>query len=154
MKKPIKTSLHGLKKIAKYKRKRISEMKTPDGKCIYTKIGEDGNKTNYELFDLTTKITGFKRMAFNMNIIQPGKVGSQFKMTTGHSHSNQDEFYFFIKGSGRMLLRIGKKKYNFAVKPHDLVSVPRGYWHRVVNTSKQELVFIDIFEGKLPKSRQ
>lgn len=152
MKKPIKTSLKQLRKVAKYKRKKISEMKTPDGKSIYNKISRDG--TNYELFDLTTNITGFKRMVFNMNIIQPGKVGSQFKMTTGHSHSNQDEFYFFIRGKGKMVLKFGKKKYNFSVSPHDLVSVPRGYWHRVINTGKQELVFIDVFEGKVPKSRQ
>lgn len=152
MKKPIKTSLKELRRIAKYKRKKVSEMKTPDGKCIYNKIDKDG--TNYELFDLTTKITGFKRMVFNMNIIQPGKVSNQFKMTTGHSHKNQDEFYFFISGCGRMILRLGKKQYSFSVKPHDLITVPRGYWHRVINTGKKKLVFIDVFEGKVPKSRQ
>ncbi len=153
MKKPIKTSLKGLKKIAQHKRKKVKEMKMPDGSCIYSDL-KKGNETNYDLYDLTTEITGFRRMVFNMNIIQPGRIGKDYKMTTGHSHKDQDEYYFFISGKGKMLLKFGKKKYSFAVRKHDLVTVPRGYWHRVINTGRQKLVFIDVFEGSLPKSRQ
>ena len=153
--KPIKANLNSVKGIARHKRKKVKDMLTPDGKNIFKKTKGCENHINYDLYDLTPKETGFKRLVFVLNIIHPGKVGKEFKMTTGHSHVGQDEFYFFLKGKGKMILISPKKKkivYN--VKPNDLVTVPSGYWHRAANNSNKELVFINFFEGKLPKSRK
>ena len=152
--KPIKTNLKGLKRIAKHTRKKVREMNTPDGKNIFKNMKGHENEINYDLYDLIPEITGFKELVLNMNVIQPGRVGKDFKMTTGHSHANQDEYYFFVKGKGKAALKFKNKKYAFNVKPHDLLTVPRGYWHRMINTGNREFVFINIFSGKLPKSRK
>lgn len=151
--KPIKTDLNALKRIAKHKRKKVKDMLV-DGKSIFKRIKGCENQVNYDLYDMVPEITGFKDLILNMNVIQPGKVGSEHKMTTGHSHPDQDEYYFFVKGRGKAVLKFGKKQYVFNVKQHDLLTVPRGYWHRLINIGKSEFVFIDIFSGKLPKSRK
>ena len=153
--KPIKADLIAIKRIAKHKRKKVKEMLRPGGKSIFRQCKGYENQVNYDLYDLMPKETGFKRLVFVLNIIHPGKVGKEFKMTTGHSHKDQDEFYFFLKGKGKMIL-IGpkKKKIIYNVKPNDLVTIPSGYWHRAANNSNKELVFINFFEGKLPKSRK
>jgi oxalate decarboxylase/phosphoglucose isomerase-like protein (cupin superfamily) len=152
--KPIKANLIAIKRIAKHKRKKVKDMNTPDGKNIFKNIKGHENEINYDLYDFVPRITGFKDLILNMNIIQPGKVGKEPKMTTGHSHANQDEYYFFLKGKGKAVLKLKNKKYTFNVKPHDLLTVPRGYWHRMINAGKDEFVFINVFSGKLPKSRK
>ncbi len=151
--KPIKTDLNSLKRIAKHKRKLVKEMLV-DGKNIFKNMKGYENHVNYDLYDMPPEITGFKNLILNMNVIQPGRIGDEHKMTTGHSHAKQDEYYFFVKGRGKAVLKSGKKQYVFNVKQHDLITVPRGYWHRLINTGKSEFVFIDIFSGKLPKSRK
>lgn len=150
----LKTDLNSVKRIARHKRKRVKEMLS-NGKNIYKNIKEHENEINYDLYDLTQKETGFKRLVFVLNILYPGKIGRDFKMTTGHSHKHQDEFYLFIRGSGKMvLIDPKKKKYVFKVKPNDLIIVPGGYWHRVINTGNKKMVFLNFFEGKLPFSRK
>jgi oxalate decarboxylase/phosphoglucose isomerase-like protein (cupin superfamily) len=153
--KPIKADLVAIKRIAKHKRKKVKDMNTPDGKNIFKNMKGHENEINYDLYDLTPEETGFKRLVFVLNIIYPGKVGKEYKMTTGHSHKGQDEFYFFLKGRGKMILISPKgKKIIYNVKPDDLVTVPSGWWHRAANNSNAEFIFINFFEGKLPKSRK
>ncbi|MCD6092690.1 MAG: cupin domain-containing protein [Candidatus Aenigmarchaeota archaeon] len=153
--KPLKTNLREMKTVAKCLKKKVMDMVTPDGKNIYKNIKGHENEINYELYDLMPDKTGLKNLILNMNIIHKEKVNSQNKMTTGHSHAAQEEIYIFLKGSGKMIL-IGPKneKYEFDVKPEDIITVPKRFWHRVVNTGTEDLVFINIFTGDtMPKSR-
>ena len=45
-------------------------------------------------------------------------------------------------------------KITYNVKPNDLVTVPSKWWHRAANNGNADFVFINFFEGKLPKSRK
>ena len=41
---------------------------------------------------------------FLNNLVLSSTLLNPFKQTTGHNHSGQEEVYFFVNGSGRMLL--------------------------------------------------
>lgn len=63
--------------------------------------------------------------------------------TTGHYHEGQEEIYFFMYGSGRMI--VGDNK--FEVAGGDIVLIPDGLFHKVFNTGVSDLVFNCVFEG-------
>ena len=65
------------------------------------------------------------------------------KETTGHYHEGQEEIYFFMYGSGRMI--VGSVE--FEVAGGDIVLVPSGLFHKVFNTGISDLVFNCVFEG-------
>jgi oxalate decarboxylase/phosphoglucose isomerase-like protein (cupin superfamily) len=69
--------------------------------------------------------------------------------TSGHKHSGQEEIYIFIKGSGEMsLVHPNKKEDTFLVSKGDIVLIEDDVHHKVSNTSKDELYFVCIFDGK------
>jgi mannose-6-phosphate isomerase-like protein (cupin superfamily) len=63
--------------------------------------------------------------------------------TTGHSHDNQEEVYYFHKGKGEM--QVDDER--FPVEAGDVVCVNIGEFHRVFNTGVFGLYFICVFEG-------
>ncbi len=130
--------------INKFKGKTL-KMKVKDaiekGKNIYKNIKGHKNDINEVLIDLPVKKTGLKRLMVCMNFLYPGKVNSEFKMTRGHKH-NAEEVYIFLKGRGYII--VDKKKIN--VKKGDLVTVLPNKYHRVINTGRDKLVFLTIFE--------
>jgi len=63
--------------------------------------------------------------------------------TRGHSHEDASEIYFFISGSGRM--QVGIEQYY--VEKGSLLFVPGGEFHKVINLSKERLVFGAVFQG-------
>jgi oxalate decarboxylase/phosphoglucose isomerase-like protein (cupin superfamily) len=65
------------------------------------------------------------------------------KETTGHYHEGQEEVYFFMYGSGRMI--VGDKE--FDVAGGDIVLIPDGLFHKVFNTGVSDLIFNCVFEG-------
>ena len=75
-------------------------------------------------------------LVVSMTILHPGKE------TSGHSHGEADEVYFFVNGNGTM--QRGEDK--IAVKKDDIVLIPKGSFHKVFNESKAELVFLSVFE--------
>ena len=66
------------------------------------------------------------------------------KKTTGHKHAGQEEVYYFIHGRGKMQL-----EYNtFSVWAGDVVLIPDGAFHRVINESSvEDLTFLCVFSG-------
>ena len=55
-----------------------------------------------------------------------------------HKHLNNDELIFIHKGEGRMTL----DEESIAVKAGDVVFVPRGTWHGLDNTGKENLLMV------------
>ncbi len=111
------------------------------GKNIYKNIKGHENEINEVLIDLPSKKTGLKKLIICMNFLYPGKVNKEFKMTRGHSHK-AEEVYLFLKGKGKII--VGKKV--FRVKEGDLITIPSNVWHRTINTGKEKLVFLTVFE--------
>lgn len=64
--------------------------------------------------------------------------------TRGHSHAGQEEVYFFVQGTGMMLVDEQK----FRVNAGDIILIPDGAFHRVINDGEQNLVFNCVFDGK------
>ncbi|CAB4138120.1 COG1917 Uncharacterized conserved protein, contains double-stranded beta-helix domain [uncultured Caudovirales phage] len=64
--------------------------------------------------------------------------------TRGHSHVGQEEVYFFVQGTGMMLVDEQK----FRVNAGDIILIPDGAFHRVINDGEQNLIFNCVFDGK------
>lgn len=64
--------------------------------------------------------------------------------TRGHSHAGQEEVYFFVQGTGIMMVDEEK----FRVNPGSIVVIPDGAFHRVINDGEMNLVFNCVFDGK------
>ena len=64
------------------------------------------------------------------------------KETRGHEHAEKEEVYLCLEGSGT--LQVGEETADFV--KGDLVTIPLGAFHKVVNNSEGELVFLCIFE--------
>jgi oxalate decarboxylase/phosphoglucose isomerase-like protein (cupin superfamily) len=64
--------------------------------------------------------------------------------TRGHSHVGQEEVYFFVKGTGMMIVDEQK----FRVNAGDIILIPDGAFHRVINDGEQNLIFNCVFDGK------
>jgi len=64
----------------------------------------------------------------------------QGKQLETHSHRDGEEFYFFLEGSGQML--VGKEW--FPVIKGDFVTVPVSSPHSLKNNEKEKLIFITV----------
>jgi len=85
----------------------------------------------YKVYDLA-----LENLVLSMTILHEGKS------TTGHSHDDTEEIYLFISGDGKMELN----NENHDVVTGNIITVPRGVFHRVYNTGDSDLTFIAIFE--------
>jgi oxalate decarboxylase/phosphoglucose isomerase-like protein (cupin superfamily) len=64
--------------------------------------------------------------------------------TRGHSHAGQEEVYFFVQGTGIMMV----DEQRFRVTAGDIILIPDGAFHRVINDGEMNLVFNCVFDGK------
>jgi mannose-6-phosphate isomerase-like protein (cupin superfamily) len=64
--------------------------------------------------------------------------------TRGHSHAGQEEVYFFVQGTGIMIVDDEK----FRVNAGDIILIPDGAFHRVINDGEMHLLFNCVFDGK------
>jgi oxalate decarboxylase/phosphoglucose isomerase-like protein (cupin superfamily) len=64
--------------------------------------------------------------------------------TRGHNHVGQEEVYFFVQGTGMMIV----DEERFRVVPGDVILIPDGAFHRVINDGEMNLVFNCVFDGK------
>ena len=68
------------------------------------------------------------------------------KATRGHRHPGQEEVYFFVQGWGEMIVG-DESSEPFPVGSGDVVLIPDGAFHKVINTGDQHLVFNCVFDG-------
>lgn len=82
-----------------------------------------------------------KNLVLSQTILHPGQ------QTRGHRHPGQEEVYFFTVGRGQMI--VGDEDTEpFDVEFGDVVLIPDGAFHRVINPEKHDLVFNCVFDGK------
>lgn len=66
--------------------------------------------------------------------------------TRGHRHAGQEEVYFFVQGAGQMI--VGEEDSEpFAVLGGDVVLIPDGAFHKVINDGEMHLIFNCVFNG-------
>ena len=68
------------------------------------------------------------------------------QQTRGHRHAGQEEVYFFIQGTGKMVVG-DETDEPFAVRTGDIVLIPDGAFHRVINDGDSNLIFNCVFQG-------
>jgi oxalate decarboxylase/phosphoglucose isomerase-like protein (cupin superfamily) len=69
------------------------------------------------------------------------------QQTRGHRHVGQEEVYFFVQGRGKMI--VGEETdAPFDVAPGDVVLIPDGAFHRVINDGDSHMLFNCVFQGK------
>lgn len=66
--------------------------------------------------------------------------------TRGHRHAGQEEVYIFVQGFGKMIVG-DETDEPFNVSPGDIVLIPDGAFHRVINDGEMNLVFNCVFDG-------
>lgn len=81
--------------------------------------------------------------ALNNLVLSSTHLHSQ-QQTRGHKHEGQEEVYYFVSGSGDM--QIDEEIFN--VQGGDVVLIPDGAFHKVINTSNTPLYFVCVFDGK------
>jgi len=69
------------------------------------------------------------------------------QQTRGHRHAGQEEVYFFIVGYGKMIVG-DETDEPFEVQAGDIVLIPDGAFHRVINTGDLDMLFNCVFDGK------
>jgi oxalate decarboxylase/phosphoglucose isomerase-like protein (cupin superfamily) len=85
--------------------------------------------------------TELKNLVLSQTILHPGK------QTRGHRHPGQEEVYFFTVGHGLMI--VGEEdSAPFFVEFGDVVLIPDGAFHRVINDSDRDLIFNCVFDGR------
>lgn len=84
---------------------------------------------------------------FLNNLILSSTKLNPGKQTSGHKHSGQEEVYIFVSGAGKMIVD-GDDYNEFKVRGGDVVLIPDGAFHQVINTSAEDLYFICVFDGK------
>lgn len=67
--------------------------------------------------------------------------------TRGHRHAGQEEVYLFVQGYGKMIVG-DETDEPFDVKAGDIVLIPDGAFHRVINDGEMNLIFNCVFDGK------
>lgn len=85
----------------------------------------------YEVYDIA-----MENLAASMTVLHVDKA------TTGHSHAEVEEVYYFVQGKGEILLNNEKLK----VREEDVILIPKETFHRVYNTGGKDLIFLSIFE--------
>lgn len=99
----------------------------------FTEIAElvKSNET-YDIHDYK-----MEHLVLSTTRLHPGKE------TRGHKHPGQEEeVYICLEGTGK--LQLGEDTSAFS--KGDLVTIPVGVFHKVVNDSLEDLVFLCIFE--------
>jgi oxalate decarboxylase/phosphoglucose isomerase-like protein (cupin superfamily) len=81
------------------------------------------------------------------NLILSSTYLYQGQQTRGHRHEGQEEVYFFVQGHGKMIVG-NETDTPFAVGPGDVVLIPDGAFHRVINDGDSHMLFNCVFDGK------
>ena len=68
------------------------------------------------------------------------------QQTRGHRHPGQEEVYFFVQGWGSMIVG-DESSEPFPVGSGDVILIPDGAFHKVINTGDQHMLFNCVFDG-------
>lgn len=102
-------------------------------------IGGEIVKDN-ETYVLTDNKT-LKNLVLSQTALHP------HQQTRGHRHPGQEEVYIFVQGTGKMIVG-DETDEPFVVNAGDIVLIPDGAFHRVINDTDNEFIFNCVFDGK------
>lgn len=116
---------------------------------IKNQFGENliKNDDRYVVTDLP-----MEGLVMSRTVLMPHKV------TTGHKHDDTDEVYIFQQGTGFIVNKqhadsgwtdqeLMPDSTATLVNPGDVIAIPRGMFHQVINTSRQTMIFVSVFNN-------
>jgi len=81
------------------------------------------------------------------NLVLSSTLLYRGQSTRGHRHPGQEEIYFFVQGWGKMI--VGEEDSEpFDVSHGDIILIPDGAFHKVINDGDMNLLFNCVFDGK------
>ena len=89
-------------------------------------------------------------IAFGTTQLHPGKVGNEYFMTKGHFHTHvmTSEVYYTMSGHGYMMMENLEGDWMAEeLRAGEVLYVPRGYAHRMINTGEEDLVTFFAFDA-------
>ena len=99
------------------------------------------NSVIYEVFR-----KNFSPIGFGLTILNAGTVKDEFFMTKGHVHRKKiPEFYILLEGEGILLLQKRKIRV-IKLKRGEVNLVPGDYAHRLINTGKNKMKVLTIYD--------
>ena len=120
---------------------------------------EDGEPDMSTLYKVNTKFIGGELIKENAqytlrdnkrlnNLVLSSTKLNANQRTNGHDHDGQEEVYIFTKGKGEMIIQEkNREECRFPVQEGDIVLIPDGAFHQVINSSHLGLFFVCIFDG-------
>ena len=120
---------------------------------------EDGEPDMSTLYKVNTQFIGGELIKENAqytlrdnkrlnNLVLSSTKLNANQQTNGHDHDGQEEVYIFTKGEGEMIIREkNREECRFPVQEGDIVLIPDGAFHQVINSSHLGLFFVCIFDG-------
>jgi oxalate decarboxylase/phosphoglucose isomerase-like protein (cupin superfamily) len=78
-----------------------------------------------------------KNLILSSTQLYPGRA------TRGHNHAGQEEVYFFVQGTGIMVVGDARMR----VQAGSVVLIPDGEFHQVINDGEVDLIFNCVFDG-------
>lgn len=94
-----------------------------------------------------TEVYKIKDNKFLNNLVLSSTHLYRGNLTRGHRHPGQEEVYFFVQGHGKMVVG-DENTPPFEVGPGDIVLIPDGAFHRVINDGEMTMIFNCVFDGK------
>jgi uncharacterized cupin superfamily protein len=79
---------------------------------------------------------GSEKLYINIDYVKPGGKSAKY-----HSHSNQEEFFAILKGSG--LLRFNKEEIQVTINDFFAKPAGKGIAHQFINNSNSILIILD-----------
>ena len=105
------------------------------------------NNIGGELIKENAQYTLRDNKRLNNLVLSSTKLNAN-QRTNGHDHDGQEEVYIFTKGKGEMVIQEkNREECRFPVQEGDIVLIPDGAFHQVINSSHLGLFFVCIFDG-------
>ena len=111
-------------------------------KAIAEALRKSKNKVIYETF--TDK---FSPINLTLTVVYPGVIGKEYFFTKGHIHRKKvPEFYILMEGKGKLLMQKQSNVKVIDLKKGEIVLIPIGYAHRLINTGNKKLKVLTIYD--------
>jgi|LAHU01.1.fsa_nt_gb glucose-6-phosphate isomerase len=100
--------------------------------------------TNPELYYMYRGLKKDGNLRYDITVIPPFKLGTEFVKTVGHFHGHtSSEMYIVLEGEGLFIFQKGKEQvedfYAVKGKQGDYIIVPQGYAHVTINPNETTL---------------
>lgn len=93
------------------------------------------------------RVTGTDNMTAGIVVLEQGKGHDR------HNHPGCEEILFVLEGEGEQTIEENGQISKKTVKKWELINIPDGVYHSTINTSKEPLVLLAIYQYPGPEKQ-